>query len=215
MATTADLIGRCRTLIDDQPGDKSVFKENLTRSIQGNQVGSGNLSFQLNNRRLISTSLSVLADGAAATVTSSADQALRGRFTITSSAPASSCFATYDFQFFTDAEITDFLTQAGSFVGIEDITEVPVGLLDALVFKASSDACRALASRAAPFFNASAGGKSMDKNDIAKKYNDLADKLLKAAQDERQAYYGDRKGEASSPSYGQFATKQTPWTPRR
>lgn len=216
MATANDLLTRVRILIDDQAGDKSVFKENLARSIQGNQVGSGNLSFQLNNRRLIATSLSVLADGSAATVSSSADQALRGRFTITSSAPSSSCFATYDFQFFTDTELTDFVNQAADFVeGVSDVTTVQVGLLDALVLKAASDACFALASRSGSLYNAAAGGKSAQKGDISRKYKDLAKDLFDRAVAEREAFYGPRKGQASSPASGKFATKQTPWTPRR
>lgn len=213
MATTPDLIGRIRTLIDDVAGDKSVFKENLTRSIIGNQVDGSNKSFQLNNKRLVAGILTVSIDGGAFATPASEDTG-HGRFT-TGTAPASALLAIYDFQFFTDTEITDFLTQAGSFVGADDVTQVATGLLDALVFKAASDACQALSVRTVPFFNASAGGKSMDKNEIAKKYAALSDSLFKKAVAERLAYYGDRKGEASSPAYGQFATKQTPWTPRR
>lgn len=213
MATTNDLLGRVRTLIDDVAGDKSVFKENLTRSVIGNQVDGASKNFQLNNRRIVATTLQVSADGAAFAPAASEDD-LRGRFTL-STAPATSLLATYDFQFFNDTEITDFLTQAGSFVGSDDITQVATGLLDALVFKAASDAARALSMRSAPFFTAAAGGKSMQKGDISKKYADLANKLLDAATAERQAFYGDRKGLASSPAYGQFATRQTPWTPKR
>lgn len=218
MATVVDLLARCRTLIDDLPGDKSVFKENLVRSVLGNQVGGGNLSFKLNNSRVSVISsvaqLQVSSDGAAYAAPATVD-APHGTFTL-AAAPTTSLFATYDWQYFTDAEITDFITQAGDFVeATADVTTVPVGLLDALVFKAASDACFALSARRAGLYDASAGGKSASKGDISKKYRELAKDLFDRAVAERAAFWGPKKGQATSPAYGKFATNQTPWTPRR
>lgn len=215
MAILSDLISRVRTAIDDIAGDKSVFKENLKRSVNGNQVDGSNKDFQTNNKRLVDGSIIVLADGSSATLTADSDQLRRGRFTITSAAPASSCLVTYDFQFFNDDEITDFLTQAADFVGTSDVTMVEVGLIDSLVDKAASDACFALSTRSGFLYNASAGGKAAQKGDISKKYRDLAKDLFDKAVAERKAFYGDRKGQATSPAYGRFATKQTPYTPPR
>lgn len=215
MPTAEDLISRVRTAIDDVAGDKSVFKENLKRSVNGNQVDGSNKDFQTNNKRLVANSLSILADGSAATFMADSDQLRRGRFTITSAAPASSCFVTYDFQFFNDDEITDFLVQATDFIGYADMTTIVVGLIDTLVFKAGSDACFALSTRSGFLYNASAGGKAAQKGDISKKYRDLAKDLFDKAVAERTAFYGERKGQALSPAYGKFKTNQTPYTPPR
>lgn len=218
MATAADLLIRCRTLIDDLSGDKSVFKENLVRSNLGNQVDGANTSFKLNNNRIsIVASVAVLQvskDGGSYAAPATVDAA-HGTFTL-AAAPTTSLFATYDWQYFTDAEITDFLTQAGDFVeAVTDISTVPVGLLDALVFKAASDACFALSARRAGLYDAAAGGKSASKGDISKKYRELAKDLFDRAVAERAAFWGPRKGEATAPAYGKFATNQNPWTPRR
>lgn len=215
MADITSLITSVRIKIDDNPGDKSTFKENLSRGIYGNQVNGVNLDFQTNNKRITTGTLSVLADGSTATLSTSAAGLLRGRFSITSAAPATSCYATYDYQFFTDTEITEFLTAAGSFVGSIDPTTVADGLIDALTFKAASDACFALSSRTGMLYDASAGGKQAAKGDLAKKYRELAKDLFDRATVEREAFYGKRKGAATSPAYGKTNTNQRPWTPMR
>lgn len=217
MAVLTDLLSRLRTAIDDVAGGKTVFKENISRSVWGNQVTTGNKSFRLNNQRIaviasVSTLL-VSADGAAYAAAATEDD-FRGIFTLASS-PATSLFAQYDWTYFTDAELTDFINQAADFVGVSDPTTVPVGMIDALVFKAGSDASFALSARRAGLYNAGAGGKTAQKGDISKKYKDLAKDLFDRATAERLAFYGTRKGKSSSPSYGKFATKQRPWTPRR
>ncbi len=217
MATAADLLSRLRTAIDDVAGGKTVFKENLTRSVWGNQVGGGNTSFRLNNQRIAvvssTSTLLVSKDGGAYAAAATEDD-FRGTFTV-ASAPTASLFANYDWQYFTDTELNDFLTQAGDFVGVSDITTVAVGLLDALVFKAGSDASFALAARRAGLYNAGAGGKTAQKGDISKKYKDLAKDLFERATAERLAYYGARKGSSTSPASGRGTINQKVWTPRR
>lgn len=217
MATAADLLSRLRTAIDDVAGGKTVFKENLRRSIWGDQVGSSNTYFRLNNQRIAIVSavstLLVSKDGGAYAAAATEDD-FRGTFTL-ASAPTTSLFAQYDWQHFTDTELNDFLTQAGDFIGVSDITTVPVGLLDALVFKAGSDAAFAIAARRAGLYNAGAGGKTAQKGDISKKYKDLAKDLFDRATAERMAYYGTRKGQSTSPATGRGTITQKVWTPRR
>lgn len=216
MATEAAILARVRTAIDDVAGDKSAFRENLARSPGGTQINGTNQDFQLLNRRVIAGSVVITADGSAATVSTTTAGLLRGRVSITSTAPSTSCLATYDYQYFTDEELTTILEgDAASFIDFSDLTQVPNGLLNALVFFAGSVACRALAVRMATLYNAGAGGRSAQKGDIGKKYNDLADRLAKQATDERLLFYGSRKGEASSPAYGKFTPTQKVWTPRR
>lgn len=215
--STSDLISRIRAAIDDSPASKSILQENLARSRYGNQVGGGNKNFAVGNTRLISGTLAVVSDGA--TVTPASIDLFRGRFVLTV-APASSLLATYDFEFFTDTELTVFLENAASFVSTTDLTFVSVdtGLGDAIVYKAASDAAFALSARSSPYYNAGAGGKSSQKGDISKKYRDLAEDLFGRATKERDAFYGPRKGMATSPAYGQIAPAGrivSPYTPRR
>lgn len=212
MADTATVIARIRTLIDDAAGDKSVFKENLRRSVLGNQVDGANKNFQLNNKRIVASSLSVSVDGASFAAPASEDD-MRGRFTVTT-APATSLLATYDFQFFTDAEITIIIDSALSFVGATAAVNVDAGLLDALVKWAAGDCFEALSSRAGPLYDASAGGKSVSKASIKQHYLALAKQKHDEATAERDNFY-KKKGEQFSPAYGKFALKQTPYTPRR
>lgn len=219
--SVADLLARVRQAIDDVNGAKSILQENLTRSRFGNQVNGANKSFQLANTRIINPGTSTLfvsADGGAFVAAATEDD-FRGRFTL-AAAPATSLFATYDFQFFTDAELTVFLENAASYVGTTDATfaSVDPGLGDALVYKAGSDAARALSLRNAPYYDVGAGGKTVRKGDVGKKYRDLAKDLIESAKAEREAFYGDRKGQASSPAYGRSSPTSrivSPYTPRR
>lgn len=220
MAILSDLISRVRTAIDDVAGDKSVFRENLGRSINGNQVTLGS-PYQLNNKRVAAGSLTVNVDGGGFKAIGSGggqypgtEDDARGRFTLVTPA-ASSLFATYDFLFMSDTEITDFVNQAADFIGTSDPTTVAVGLLDALTLKAASDACFAIAARAASYYNFSAGGKAAQKGDISKKYQGMAKDLFERAVAERLSFYGERKGKSTAAVAKRFATKQKVWAPRR
>lgn len=220
MALLADLITGLRTAIDDLAGDKIVFRENLARSIRGNQITSAG-SYKLNNERIVATTLQVNVDstgfkviGGGGGQVPGTETDATGQFTLTTPA-ATSLLAIYQFQYLTDAELTTFLNRAASFVSQTDPTVVEAGLVDALTFKAGSDACFSISARRAGLYNAGAGGKTAQKGDISKKYKDMATDLFNRAVAERLAFYGDRKGAASSPAYGQFATKQNPYTPER
>lgn len=212
MASTATIITRIRTLIDDLAGDKSVFKENLRRAPIGDQVGSSNVNFQLNNRRIIAGSLFVSIDGGSFAAPTSEDDT-RGRF-VTATPPTLALLATYDFQFFTDTEITTIIDSALSFVGYTVTTNVPDGLLDPMVKWAAGDCFQALSSRAAPLYDAAAGNKNVRKSSITKSYLDLAKEKHAEATAERLAFF-ERKGEREAPAYGNIVISQTPYTPIR
>ena len=217
--TTDDAIASVRSrLDDDEAGVKSVLRENLSRSTIGNQVGNRNKTFVLNNRRIIGaagtspSTLAVEADGSVVAVSSEDD--VRGRFVLTN-APATSLFATYDFQFFTDAELTQIVNDALGFVSVTAIGSVVAGLWDALIYKAASDAASKIAARTGLYYNQAAGTKRADKGTIAEKYRLLAKDFFERATAERDQFYGPRKGAATAPAAGRISPNITPWTPRR
>ena len=214
--TTASAILSVRSKLDDDVnGVKSVLNENLSRSAIGNQVGSGNKSFVLNNKRVYNpgtTTLIVTVDGSV--VTQATEDDVRGRFTLTV-APATSCFATYDFQFFTDAELTQIINDGLNFVSVTDITTLDQGLTDALIYKCAADGASKIATRTGQLYNQSACGKAAQKGTIADKFLKLAVYYMKCAEDQRAAFYGPRKGASTSPASGRVTLKNRPYEPRR
>ena len=217
--TTSDAILSVRSKLDDDTsGAKSVLNENLSKSAVGNQVGGGNKSFVLNNKRVIGASgatpstLAVMVEDSVVSVAS--EDNVRGRFTLTN-APTTSCFATYDFQFFTDAELTQIVNDALGFVSVTDISQMDPGLKDALVYKAASDAAFKIASRTGQYYDQSAGGKSARKSTISDKFRQLAKDLFERATAERTAFYGERKGAATAQASGRITLKDRPYQPRR
>jgi len=213
MATLSDVILEVRTMIDDisSPASNFIRKENLRQSVNGDQVDGSNKDFIINHKRIITSTLVVTADGAI--VTPSAIDYSRGLFTL-SSAPTTTLFVKYDYNHLTDAEITEHISDGQRFVGYETITDVPFGLLTALEHKATADAFEQFAARTAQLFDASAGGKTLSKASIKSHYLELAKYHHSKAEDERTAYY-QRQGRRDAPSYGAFAIKQSPFTPRR
>ena len=212
MTSAAALLSVRSKLDDDAVGVKSILNENISRSAIGNQVGSGNKSFVLNNKRIITGTLIVTADGAV--VTQATEDDVRGRFTLTN-APATSLFATYDFQYFTDAELTQIINDGLNFVSCTDITTLNPGLTDALIYKAASDGAAKIAMRTGLYYNQSAGGKAAQKGTIADKFLKLSQQYMKQAVDERATFYGPRKGASTSPASASLALRSPVWPPRR
>lgn len=208
--TQAEARAALRGAIDDVP--KPVWKENLTRGVLGNQVNGTNTTFKLNNRRLEAGTLLVAKDGGAFAVPTSQDDNL-GQFTLTP-APTTSLFANYSYYFFTDAELDAHLALGLSFVGSTTVSAVVQGLQDAFIKYAAGNAFQALSGRAAPLYDAAAGGKSVSKASIKAHYLALAKQKFEEAKQERAAFY-EGKGARERPAYGRTTTSQRPYTPKR
>ncbi len=201
-----------RSLIGDGEGDHVVRKENLKRSLAGNQVDGENLDFILNNTRIVEDSLKVNPDGAGFNAPDDEDD-IRGTFSL-ASAPEDSLIAKYDYQLFTDEELQTFIDGGARFVNSDDPEAVQTGLIDAMKYEAASLALNALATRTAPQFSASAGGKTINKDSVSTKYLALAKEKHELAVEEREAFF-ERKGARAAPVYQQKGTNQREWTPRR
>jgi hypothetical protein len=210
MATQAQARASLRAAIDDVP--KPVWKENLRRGVLRDQVDGTNTLFKLNNRRIVSGTLLVSADGGSFAAPATEDDSL-GTFTL-AVAPATALLANYSFEYFLDAELDPHLELALSFVGSADVPSVVQGLYDAFIKYAAGNALQALSSRAGPLYDASAGGKSVNKSSIKTHYLALAKQKFEEAEKERTAYY-EGKGGREKPAFGRATTVQTPYTPRR
>ena len=213
MSIMSDTEAAVRIMLDDitSPPSHSVRKENLRQSVIGDQVDGTNKNFILNNRKLIASSLVVVADNVV--VTPTVIDLGKGIFTLTA-APTTSLIVRYDYNFFTDTEIDAHITEGLRFVGIQVIDNVDFGLMKALEHKAAASAFEELASRTAQLFDASAGGKTLSKASIKSHYLELAKYHHDKADKERLAFY-ERQGRREAPAYGGFSTKQSPYTPRR
>lgn len=210
MASQADTRLNVRDILNDNPADKMVRQENLVKQVNGVRV-----KFLLGNRDLLAGTLEVTVGGTV-TVPASTDLP-NGTFTL-ATAPATGVevLATYQWQWFTDTEI-DRLILVGV-VQVDpsatSVTTIRAGLEVPVQHFAAARAYDLLAARTAQYFSAGAGGKTVDKNPIAERYKKLRDEQTALAVTKREDFY-KRLGGQNEPAYAQFATNQTPYTPRR
>lgn len=212
MPLAADFRGYVRNLIEDLAGSHVVRREDLRRSVNGNQVDGVNKDFILNNQKFITGTLTVSPDGGAY-ITPPTLNATRGTFSLTT-APATSLIARYDFQNFLDAEVDEHVNNGLRFVGIATPASVPFGLEQAVILESAASCFNALASRTAHFFDASVGGKGINKASIKQHYLALAKEKHAMAVVERDEFH-ENKGENLAPAYGKVELQHQVYTPRR
>jgi len=144
--TTAEAINSLRAMLRDRDEGNFVRNENLTP-----QRTDTNIIFFLEDFRkelggiVVDGSLTVTANGEAVTATLSS--ATQGKITL-DSVPDNPAFASYNWQYFSDLEYTQFLADALDILQYDAIASVPGALRQALVYYAASRAYDALVGRA-------------------------------------------------------------------
>lgn len=225
MALLTTLRSQLRTLVNDKDGatpSNSTRKENLRRSVNGDQVGGGNKFFILNNTRIVANSVTFISDGTILGATDFTVDLVKGIVTVAGAvaAPVTTAIARYDFLRFLDIELDDHLTAGLRFLGRStgvlstDAPNVPEGLNEAFLHEAAANAFEELAARTANLFDASAAGKSINKASIKDHYLKLAKEKHEKAVQMRDDFY-KRQGAREAPASGKFATTQRVYTPRR
>jgi len=208
--TLNSLINDLRVHLDDKSNSKLERREDLSRQVNGT-----NTTFIVSNFPLVPGSLKVSVDGGSEFVPPSIDET-RGGFTLTT-APTTSLFATYNWQFYSDDDLTDFIDLAikeCGFPGVASLALVPESLIPAVHYYAISHAWEGLYGRHSEYFDAQAAGKGISKNAIPERFQRQSEAALAQATQARQEYYM-RQGRREAPAYGSLATQQTPYTPRR
>jgi len=120
-------------------------------------------------------------------------------------APTEVIYITYFSKWYLDEELDQALTEAQTFIGVspvsDDVTALPVvdGLRPALLMYAKAIVFEANSTKTADNFNFSAGGKTENKADSAKQWEDKAEKSKKQAETLRDDFY-TRKGQREAPA---------------
>ena len=200
MSTVIDDI---RTEIDDSATSKYAT-DNLSSFITAT-----NKIFVLNNRPIASGSEVVIVDGVILTITTQYTINYTTGIITLVALPTASVVVNYFWNDFTDDEITGFvyaglqhISQATTRANaITDYNAQPAGLQVVIEHYALYHAFYSLAAKTMRLYKAGAGKKNVDKDNIAKKYQQQAADWRKDADAERDAYY-QRQGRRNAPAYG-------------
>ena len=140
------------------------------------------------NAQVVPGTLVAYVDGSwtPATITQDVDQ--NGNFVL-ATAPVFQLLITYAWQYLSDGEIDQFVDEARQWLReFQSVTNVPDGLVPALISYASSRALEAL-GRSAILAPVHAGDADVDFSKLAESYAAAALVQYKKAQDERAAWY--------------------------
>jgi len=213
---TADVVKDIRTEIDDSDNSKFITDD------VSNQMTSTNLIYKLNHRPVVSGSEVVTKDGTIlATPAGYAINYTTGIVTLVA-APTYSIVVSYFWQDFTDDQIDGFIysglqhiSQGTARADAEtDFAALPQGLQVVVEHYALYHAFAALASKTIRLHKAAAGKKNVDKDQVAKKYQDAAKFWHDSADKEREDYY-KRQGRRNAPASAENAVIYPTNTPIR
>lgn len=207
-----------RTLLSDGEADRYCRR----KKVFGRQNGSNKTFFTFEFRRVTDFTsteepLTVYVNGSAAGIT--ADDPGTGFFTL-ATAPANNDIleATYYYQWFTDAELTAFLTSAVRWLGLgTDPSTLDDGLVPAALQYAAKDAYYKMAlrwrERASTAFMLEDAPRK-EAIEAATGFEALVKSSYAMAKELRNDFYG-RQGQANAPVFGVAFGSVRPVTPRR
>lgn len=212
-----------RSLLSDGAADRSARRKKVFGKIDGTNATFYTFEFRRVTDFTTATSpLGVFLNGVAVSVAS--DDPASGFFTL-SVAPAINngavgavIEASYYYQWFTDAELTGFLSNAVRWLGLgTDPSVLDDGLVPAALQYAAKDAYYKMAlrwrERAATAFQLEDAPRK-DAIEAATGFEALVDKSYKMAKELRDDYYG-RQGQANAPAFSAAFGCVRPVTPRR
>lgn len=193
---TTTAVSSLRSLLGDNAGDKAEFKADCQPAPDGVTK-----RFFAGQPRIVSGSLSVFLSGIETAVSGTPDYD-RGTFDL-ATAPSGSVQvqASYTYQWFTDAELSTFLTQGATMVGYESVSDalLPIGLRPALLDFSAYYAYMRMAAIWAESVTASAGGYTVDQSKSHPNWRALAEMALRAGQ-EKVKLFNEAPGDTKSPS---------------
>lgn len=212
-------ISDCRKTISDGPTDKLRYRKKLLNEIDGQ-----NLVFKTFEMRRISQLVGAVAPIGVYVnnqlVTVASEDLTSGELTL-AAAPddGDSVFATYYVQWFTDDEITQFLTTAAEWIlSIDDSTQITPDLEPAAKAFVAHQAYKKLALRfaenLAETYQLHDAPDEKRFNPVAA-YSKMANDELKNAFELRDDVYKDRKGQAKAPRFGVVSGRTRDVAPKR
>lgn len=207
MQPWADPIGDVRKILSDGPTDKLCYR----KQVIGQQDGT-NLTFKTFEARRVSPFVSATAPIGVyldnQTVTVASEDLESGEFTLTSGAPTDgqALRATYYSQWFTDAEITQFLVSAAEFIGQADnYTSIGEDLRPAAKEYAAGTAYQKLSAKFAQNLAETFqlyDAPDQKRFDPVQAYMKISESKIKLAFKLRDDVYAGRKGQSGAPISG-------------
>lgn len=205
-------IATLRSLLGDNVSDKFEFKADVFPSVDGVTK-----KFFVGQTRVVPNSLSVYVDGNPAV--SGAPSGVvaidheTGTFDL-GVAPSGSVEvqASFRYQWFTDAELTDFLTAAGNLLNFETIDDpaLPLGVRGAMLDFAAYYAYMKKAAEFADSLVATAAGYEADQSKSGPNWRDLAKLAYEKARDKLKLYVENPLG-AATPEVRFIAFRLANW----
>jgi hypothetical protein len=205
--TTA--IDDVRRLLSDGPKDKLRHRKRVLGKIDGTNVTFKTLEFRrLTDFTTASAPEGVYVDGVTAPVTLD-DPSNTGEFNVTTAPVDGSVVeATYFIQWFTDSEITGFLTSASNWILQSDVYDnISPGLRPAAIHYAAQEAYQKLAVRWAEELSETyrlQDAPSEGAFEVVDKYRTIAMDMHKKSMALRDDFY-KRSGKTLQPLFGNIA----------
>jgi hypothetical protein len=217
--TLAALITSCRILSGDGYSDNIDRNENLNNPDLGGSVNSVNKVFFSSKTPIVTGGfVAVIADNVVLNLSQYTPDEAAGMLTLVT-APVTSLFATYYYNLFSDAIWTELLTAAVQAINMSsgqgmtiDIPLLPEGILPAVKLFANGFFLQKIASQTGLWFNQKLNEREDNRDNVAKKYADMAAKTLATAQKRLEDYYQDR---ILVPAFGIVEHQARTWTPPR
>ena len=208
----ATVITRLRKLAEDGPADNFAAQET-----PAGKRDSSNVLYQLAHRNVVTSSVYLTTGTTVRTQSGFTVDTANGLLTF-GTAPVGTenpWYVAYYWQWATDAQYTEFIDEGLANCGLSSSSDVPEGLMSAVLQYALSAALTKRAIESARRYNATGGiaGQQVDVvtqnfRMLAKDAWDKATKLLDA--------YSNRQGRRQAPaSTIATATQMDPFTPRR
>lgn len=146
--------------------------------------------FAVADSRLVDDTLKVYIDGEENTPDAADIDLLKGTFEIDAPDEGADIKASYYFQWFTDSELEEFLTQALRLLTFDSVTDttIPAGLRTAILSFAAYYAYMKKAAEAAAVINASSAGFTSDNSEEHPNWMNLAKMALEAAKEELETF---------------------------
>lgn len=181
-ATTA--LSSLRSLLGDHATDKFEFKASCFPTPDGIVQ-----KFFVGQTRVVDDTLEVFVGGVATAVSGTPDYD-QGCFNLASAPSGVELQASFHYQWFTDAELGEFLTAAASLLGFETVSDsgLPVGVRASVLDFACYYAYMRKAAEWADSLTASAAGYTADQSKSHPNWRALAETAMKNGQAKLKVY---------------------------
>jgi hypothetical protein len=205
-----DLIDQLRILSSDTDKSNAIYGETPSGKADGT-----NTHYKLQNKNIVVASVFISYGTTYRTQLGFLLDHGDGIITF-SSAPISGTVLNvdYNFQWFTDEEMSEFLNTAGLHIGSSDITMVEDGLVASLLQYALGYYWLRRASQYAHRYSSSSMGISTQADVVTQNFRKLSELAFKQADSFREMFY-KRQGQREAPASGTVSYGIDPYTPRR